>query len=381
MATKAGLSTPAQRAKLVERREPYWKRVAAGKHVGYRAGARGGSWIARWRDETGTRAYRALEVPDPDGEKALDAATELARAWFGNAGPVAPARMDVAAACDRYAEALGKRKGEAAKRDAEGRIERAVRGAPIGRMALDRVRTADVESWHHGLVPDDLDDEGTRKAKDSANRTLTTLKAALNHAWAGGLVPTRDQWSRVKPFKDVAVPRRVFLNQDQRRRLLDASTGAFRSLLLSGMHTGARYGELRELRAEDFDRARRSLHIRRGKTGSRTVPLSDAATAFFAEQVRGKLPAAFLLMRDDGMPWQHSDQDELMREAVRKARLPAGTVFYTLRHSFISTALSNGIEITAVAKMCGTSVRIIERTYAKFLPSVVRDQLNRIAML
>ncbi len=93
------------------------------------------------------------------------------------------------------------------------------------------------------------------------------------------------------------------------------------------------------------------------------------------------MPGGYLLTRDDGLPWQHSDQDELMREAVKKARLPQGTVFYTLRHTFIANALTGGVDIHAVAKLCGTSVRMIELHYGKLLHTDAQEKLNRIAFL
>lgn len=56
-----------------------------------------------------------------------------------------------------------------------------------------------------------------------------------------------------------------------------------------------------------------------------------------------------------------------MKEAVEKAKLdPAGT-FYALRHSYISRAIEAGMSLTVLAENCGTSVRMIEKTYAKVL--------------
>jgi integrase len=204
------------------------------------------------------------------------------------------------------------------------------------------------------------------------------LKAALNLAWRSQRVSFPNAWRTVAAFEKVGKGRRVFLTLEQRRRLLDHCEGAFRDLIEAAMLTGARYGELRHLLAEDFNKAEGRLEIHRGKTGARTVALSDAALTFFARVSRGKLPGAPLLPRPNGKPWAHSDQDELMRAAVKKAKLPRDTVFYTLRHSFIATALKEAkIDIASVAKNCGTSVRIIEMTYAKFIPEDISEKLNQ----
>ena len=111
------------------------------------------------------------------------------------------------------------------------------------------------------------------------------------------------------------------------------------------------------------------------------MPLSDAAAQLFERLSEDKLPGAHLLTRGDGQPWHHSDQDKLMREAVKKARLPHGTVYYTLRHTFIANALTGGMDIHTVAKLCGTSVPMIENDYGKLLHSDARTKLNRIAFV
>lgn len=139
-------------------------------------------------------------------------------------------------------------------------------------------------------------------------------------------------------------------------------------------------GELRQLGVEDVDLARRTLHIRAGKTGPRDVPLSKGAMPTFRRLMKDRLPVAFLLVREDGLPWQHSDQYELMRAAVKGAKLPAGTVFYTLRYSFIASAITAGLNIAAVAKICGTSIRIIETNYSKLLHADVREKLGTVAL-
>ena len=47
------IDTRSARAKLAERREPYWTVISAGNALGYRRGAKGGTWIAKFRDADG----------------------------------------------------------------------------------------------------------------------------------------------------------------------------------------------------------------------------------------------------------------------------------------------------------------------------------------
>ena len=60
----AKLDTRSARAKLAARREPYWTVLSAGCALGYRRGAKGGTWIAKFRDREGTSYFRAtLRAP------------------------------------------------------------------------------------------------------------------------------------------------------------------------------------------------------------------------------------------------------------------------------------------------------------------------------
>jgi integrase len=375
---KGGLKSETQRLALARRREPYWVKLQNRGHLGFRRTEDGGTWIARWLDEQSRYHYRSLRLGIVDPKQAYDLAAKDARAYFNECIAGVLARHTIGQAADRYIANRRIEKGEANATDATGRIERCIRPV-LGSLPLDRIKRADIEDWRNGLVSADGDANAVRCSKDSANRNLTTLKALLNLAHRDGLIASDAPWKGVTPFVNVSESRKVFLNAEQRKRLLEHTSGAFRDLIQAGLLTGARYGEYRALLVSDLDIAQRVLSIRHGKTGPRTVPLSDEAVALFTRLAKSKLPAAYLLTRDDGEPWGHSNQDDLMREAVMKARLPRETVFYTLRHTFISAALKGGMQIHIVAKLCGTSVLMIEKHYGKFTTQDAAAQLNRIA--
>src|SRR5262249_372874 len=119
----------------------------------------------------------------------------------------------------------------------------------------------------------------------------------------------------------------------------------------------------------------------KGKVGARTIPLSPAASALFHRLAKGKLPGAFLLTRDDGKPWGHSDWDELVREAAEKANLPTGVCLYPLLHSFITHAITEGMTTIDMARLCGTSVGMIEKHYGHLVADAARKRLAAVTML
>jgi len=76
------------RSKLPKRREPYWTIISAGCAIGYRKGAKGGTWIARLRGDDDSQHYDALGAADdarePDGLTVFSftQAKEEARKFF-----------------------------------------------------------------------------------------------------------------------------------------------------------------------------------------------------------------------------------------------------------------------------------------------------------
>lgn len=262
-----------------------------------------------------------------------------------------------------------------AAHDAQKRFERTIYGHPIARVRLDRLRTRQLKEWRNGLGG----------AKASQNRNLTALKSALNLAVRHRRVnpSVAQEWKAVGPHKDASNRRRLFLDVEQRRRLVRAAKGAVRDLIEAAALTGARPGELKSLRCADFESRTGSITFRTRKGGKervRTIPLSSAL-ALFKRLAKGKLPAAHLLTDDEGQPWAHSGWDKLVREAARKAKLPSGVVLYTLRHSWITDALRGGLSTLDVARLTGTSLAMIDKHYGHLVAEAARERLALVNML
>jgi integrase len=368
------------RNKLPARKEPYWGApVERGLFVGFRQTEAGwGSWIARFHDEDRRHRYNSLGPVSAEND--YEAAKSAARRWSKSlaAGVNTNDVTTIANACKEYVKDRKNVKGKATARDAEARFEREVDNHAIAKLPLDRVRQKRLEEWRDDLV--------TRKkrplSKAAANRTLTALKAALNHAVRHRYVSAERtiEWALVKPFSDANKRRDLYLDLKQRRALLEAATGAVRDLLEAAMLTGARAGELTSAKRSQFDGRTNTLTLT-GKTGTRKVPLSPVASALFARLAENKLPAAWLLTRDDGREWRHSDWDELVREAAMKAELPAGTCVYTLRHSHITEAITSGMSPLEVARLVGTSLAMIDKHYGHLANTTARERLAKVVFV
>jgi integrase len=225
---------------------------------------------------------------------------------------------------------------------------------------------------------DRKDVEAVRRRRATANRVLTYLKAALNHAWRSGVVPSDDAWRRVKPFKSVDAPVIRYLSRDEITRLLNGCEGAFRDLLHAALLTGCRYGELCRLKVADYNPDVGTLTIREGKSGHvRHVTLTDEAPELIERLIAGRSPDDCLLRRDDARGWKRAEQLRPMRDACTRAGIAPAVGFHVLRHTHASMLAMRGVPMAVIARQLGHSdTRMTERHYAHLAPNYVTDTIR-----
>lgn len=373
------LTTKTGRKELQPRREPYWSRLELRLYLGYRVMGDGvGTWIAR-RQEGSKKTYQALGHHDQ-----YDDAKKAALAWVGrvDAGVIDKAPT-VEAACEHYVKHQRTAKGDKAAKDAEGRFKRLVYGTDFGKIALDKLNTIKVRAWRDKQVPqgDDFDDDTVRRAKDSTNRNLSALKAALNLAHRDRLIASDDGWKTVTGFEKVGKRRTIFLNTDERRALVAHCGDGLRELVTALLLTGIRPGELAGCDVADFDKITGTLTIRISKTEARTVPLSTAAIEHFKSATKDRIGAAPLIPDAFGNRWNKDAWKKPFKAAVAAAGLPDKTVIYTLRHCAITELIAGGMDSHLVAKIAGTSTAMIDANYGHLRIDKTRALMDKTAML
>jgi integrase len=222
-------------------------------------------------------------------------------------------------------------------------------------------------------------DEGVRARRATANRVLTILKAALNHAYDEGHAVNRDAWGRkLKPFRNVEVARVRYLSVADAMRLINASDPEFRPLVRAALETGCRYGELVQLEVHDFNPDAGTVTIRRSKTGkARHIVLTDEGTAFFRQHCAGRGGHERMFTRAGSSDWKKSDQKRPMAEAVARAKITPSITFHGLRHTWASLAAMNGVPLMVVAKNLGhVDTAMVEKHYGHLAPSFIAEAIR-----
>lgn len=108
-----------------------------------------------------------------------------------------------------------------------------------------------------------------------------------------------------------------------------------------------------------------SLRVPRGKTGPRTVILQPEAVEFFSRVVRSRSRDEPLLPRPKWSALESQRPTTADAAGDRAGWARSGRNVPCPRHSYISRTIEAGVPLTVLAENCGTSVRMIEQTYAK----------------
>lgn len=340
-----------------------------------------GKWPAVTVESARTKARAVLSETDQHG--APLAVIEASK-------PAPPAPDTVADTCRDYVAALRKDGRDAAADDAERRFERTVYADALGAVLLTELTQDDMEAWRDRVERGDLPELPARKgrspkpkplSKASVNRMRTPLVAALNRAVIRRrLSPDRAiEWESVKPYEAAGQRRDLYLDRDQRRALLAHATADLRALMECIALTGCRPGDPAAMLREDYDHRNGNVTFRT-KGHVRTIPLSPAARELLDRRAKGKLPTAYMFT-NDGEPWRPHDWREPVKAAAAAAELPGEVVLYTLRHCWINDAILGGMDLLTVAKLAGTSLKMIDDHYGHLAQQAARDKLAEVSFL
>jgi integrase len=401
----SNLETRTARARLRVQHKPYFRLIEPGLHLGYRRLAGGpGTWLVRRYSGEGRYTAENLraadgaivladDFEDADGEQILSFAQAQRVARGPRGQRQSPGGYTVANAAEDYLRFLeSDGRSPHSIRDTRYRIEGFVLphlgNLKLGTLTADRLRrwrdeiakapprlrTRDGEQQkHRGIAGED----SKRARRATTNRTWTTLRAALNHAFSEGKTDTDVAWRKIKPFRAVETARVRYLSIAEAKRLINACDPDFRPLVQAALQTGARYGELCRLQVADFNPDAGTLHIRQSKSGkARHVVLSDEGRGLFTQQTAGRAGSEPMF----GKTWDKSHQARPMREAVRRAKIKPAISFHGLRHTWASLGVMAGMPLMVVARNLGhADTRMVERFYGHLAPSFIADEIRKHA--
>ena len=146
----------------------------------------------------------------------------------------------------------------------------------------------------------------------------------------------------------------VVLNRSECRALFKAPELLKHRVLLSLMYSaGLRAREVSRLELKDIDSERMMIHIRRSKYNKdRYVPLSPLILEGFVDFAQ-EVSVVMFNGNDPGSPLSVRGMQWALRESVKKCKLQKGITLHTLRHSYATHLLEEGMDIVTIKDLLG----------------------------
>lgn len=196
-------------------------------------------------------------------------------------------------------------------------------------------------------------------------------------------------WTGDNPVSAVKRPtrdnkRHRFLTSEEAHRLLSAlhvRSPQTHDMALTSLHTGMRFGEIASLRWENVDLSRRVIRVVDTKNEeSRTAHVTDEMAAMFSGLQADRNGALVFPGRDGKVmsgisaTYERTVAELGMNSGITDTR--GKVVFHTLRHTFASWMVMEGVPLSEVGELLGHSDLEMTRRYAHLAPEKKRQAVS-----
>ena len=228
------------------------------------------------------------------------------------------------------------------------------------------------------LIDQYLGERSKEIMKSSVNVELRHLKAALTKAVDWNYLPENPA-KGLKPLQvPVSAPR--FFTETQAQTILSAiDFEPMKEIVIFAVNTGARLGEVLNVRWMDIDSYRKTVRIAQTETFStktkreRTIPLNDSVYDLLAGMERR---GEYVFCRLNGRQRDKHWVSRKFKSILVSIGLGKGYSFHSLRHTFASWLVQKGVSIYKVSKLLGHSNVKTTEIYAYLAPETFHPEVN-----
>jgi integrase len=252
---------------------------------------------------------------------------------------------------------------------------------------IDSVSSTDISGWRSDL--------SKRVSGGTVNKALKILRGAWHQAQRERLTPS-NVFASVEFVKERRAQRRAF-TLDELRRILDVCTTEWRGLVLFGLYTGQRLGDLASLTWDNIDTGSGELRLVTRKTGrSVPIPLARPLVTLVGTLPAGDTPGAPLFpdlhatMTASGTGTLSRQFSEILASAGMTARkthraqgkgrdarrASGGLSFHCLRHTATSLLKNAGVSDVVAMEIIGHDSEAISRAYTHIEKDTLRRAIN-----
>lgn len=188
---------------------------------------------------------------------------------------------------------------------------------------------------------------------------------------------------RMPPIKKKNTLPQVLSKQECKILFKAPRTLKHRFLLAFAYSAGLRMNELRLVKIADVDIDRKQIHVRQGKgKKDRYVVLSSFIADKLPHYLAHDKPKIYLFEGlTPGQPMGERSIQYVINEAIAKTEIKKDVSMHTLRHSFATHLLEDGIDLYSIQKLLGHSniqTTIIYLHIAQVKPSLAHSPLDSL---
>ena len=214
------------------------------------------------------------------------------------------------------------------------------------------------------IIEEDIKKYMAQKLTERASSSIILFLSAIKYAYLNIL--GKDITSKIKrPKREKRIPN--VLTKDEVKKILDISNNKKSKLIISLMYAcGMRVSELVNLQNKDFDFDEKIGHIRQAKgKKDRVFNIPEFLLDDLKKQVvqQKKDNQEFLFTGPKGKLTERNIQ-KIVTNTARRAGITKDVHCHTLRHSFATHLLENGVDIRYIQVLLGHSSIATTELYA-----------------
>ena len=212
---------------------------------------------------------------------------------------------------------------------------------------------------HYQLLPTELDSEQVLDYLHSVKANSSPSATFFKFTVYGLRYACR---LRGLPYQQFSLPSiehhdklPVVLNASEVRALLKVCDLLKHRLLIGICYgCGLRCAEVRQLRVADADTERGMVHVHQGKGNKdRIVPMGTMLQRGIKAYIEAEKPRKYLFEGNNGEAYSSRGAQWAISEAVKKAGIVKEVTLHTLRHTYATHLLEQGVNILAIKELLG----------------------------
>lgn len=147
----------------------------------------------------------------------------------------------------------------------------------------------------------------------------------------------------------------VVLSMDEIDKILAATKNAKHRLLLSIAYgSGLRVSEVINIKTQDIDLAELTIHLKQAKgKKDRITIFPEKIKSDIEHLIAGKDKNEFVFASERGGKLTNRTAQKVFENSLKKAGIKKDATFHSLRHSFATHLLENGVDVRYVQELLG----------------------------